>query len=343
MQRRRTETFWVAAVSVAVGTAVAVVGYAYLLRSGPWPPAVKATMVGLIFASSAAVAAGTIVAVVRRCLSRLTTREAIVGISLGLFCGWGLVIVVPIMPPPGLMPEHWLQVIATGEKNSLSEGPAVCVVGLMDRRTRRLVANAYGFHQDGNWQALSAEHLFTCTAATLTWNGRVTSAVALKMYASRTAGKVRVVWDGVEHFLDLYAPADPAIPKVVLLELSGTPDYWTPRRTCVCLCAALSMAFPLTVICLWLLAARPRGGRRFRRCRPDKLRSSGRNHHKRTRMPELRKLVPAYTGLQTSACTSTLCRRPVIPEARPHPCCGSATACRYCSRGPATWRSFHRP
>ena len=88
----------------------------------------------------------------------------------------------------------------------------------------------------------------------MTWNGRANSAVSLKIYASRAGGKVRIVWDGKEQSLDLYAPADPAIPKTILLELSGTPNYWTPKRTLVCLSAAASMAFPLVVICLWLVS-----------------------------------------------------------------------------------------
>ena len=195
-----------------------------------------------------------IVGVVRPCLSRLTTREAVLSVALGLFCGWGLVIVIPVMPPLSLMPEHWLQVIATGEKNSLSKSPAVSVVGLMDRRTCRLVANVDNFQQDGNWQALKSGCLFTNAAGTLTWHGRVTSAVALKLSTSPTAGKVRVLWDGKEHLLDLYSPAESATPKTILLDLAATPDYWTPKRTCVCLCAALGMALPFTVICLWLVS-----------------------------------------------------------------------------------------
>ncbi len=87
------------------------------------------------------------------------------------------------------------------------------------------------FHQDGNWHAHASECIATDAAGTLTWSGRPTSAVALKFYASQAAGKVRVLWDGQERLLDLYAPADPASPKTVLLELSPAPDYWTPLRT----------------------------------------------------------------------------------------------------------------
>ncbi len=153
MQRKRMTNLWVPAAGIAVGTAAAIVAYYYLSKLSPWPPILKAAAVGLICALTAAGAAGMIVGVVRPCLSRLTTREAVLSVALGLFCGWGLVIVIPVMPPLSLMPEHWLQVIATGEKNSLSKSPAVSVVGLMDRRTCRLVANVDNFQQDGNWQA----------------------------------------------------------------------------------------------------------------------------------------------------------------------------------------------
>ena len=87
-------------------------------------------------------------------------------------------IVIPVMPPRSLMPEHRLQAIVADEKNSLSTSHFVSAVGPIDGRSRRLAANAY----------------------------------------------------------------------------SETPDHWTAIRTCVCLCAAVSMAFPLVVVCLWLVS-----------------------------------------------------------------------------------------
>ena len=212
MQRSRMAKLRLPAVSIAMGAAAATVAYYYLMKMSPWPPALKAATVGLVFTLAAAVAAGWMITVVRRCLPALTCRQAVVGIVLGLACGWGLVIVIPVMPPRGLMPEHWLQVIASGERNSLSSSPAVWVIGLMERRTRRLAANAYDFHQDGNWHALTPEAIFTETAGTLTWNGRVTAAVALKIYASRGAGKVRIVWDGKEQVARSLLPSRPRNP-----------------------------------------------------------------------------------------------------------------------------------
>jgi hypothetical protein len=163
------------------------------------------------------------------------------------------------MPPLGLMPEHRLQVAATGEKNPLSTSPAVRIAGLRDQRTCRLVANARDFRQEGSWHE-QAGMTFTETPGTLAWNGRVTSAVALALYASQAAGKVCVNWDGKEQLVDLYTPADPASPRTVLLELSAGPDYWTPRLACLWLAAALCMGFPAAVVCLWL--TRPQGARR---------------------------------------------------------------------------------
>ena len=274
MKRSKKENLWILAVTVAMGMAVAVVGYYYFLKMAAWPPVLKAALVGLIFALTTAATAGIIVGVVCPCLSRLTLRESVVCISLGLCCGWGLVLVIPVMPPLGLMPEHWLQVTATGEKNPLSKSPDVWVVGLLDRRTRQFVANAYDFQQHGNWHALTPQLIFTQVPGTLTWNGRVTSAVVLKIYASWAAGKVRIVWDGKEQLLDLYAPAHPAIPKTILLELSPTPDYWTPKRTFVSLCAAAGMAFPLIVVFLWFVSRSP-GPAVERRCPSGAARLSG--------------------------------------------------------------------
>ena len=218
MQRSRMANLWLPAAGIAVGTAVATIAYYYLLKMSPWPPVMKAAAAGLIFALAAAAAAGLAIGIARRCLPALTRRQTVLGIVLGLSCGWGLVIVIPVMPPLGLMPEHWLQVIATGEKNSLSSSPAVWVTGLMDRRTRRLVANAYDFHQDGNWHALTPQDIFTETAGTLTWNGRATSAVALKALrlAGGRQGANRLGRQG-------------AIARSLLLGRPGSPEDDPPR------------------------------------------------------------------------------------------------------------------
>ena len=122
------------------------------------------------------------------------------------------------------------------------------------RRTCRLVANAYDFHQDGNWYAPDIGTYLYGHGGHADLEGARTSAVALKLYASQAGrqGAYRLGWQGAP--LDLYAPAEPDMEKTILLDLSATPDYWTPKLTCVCLCAALGMAFPLTVICLWLVS-----------------------------------------------------------------------------------------
>ena len=92
-----------------VGAATTIVGYYYFLQVQPWALALKVAMAGLIFALTAACTVELIVAVVRPCSCRLTIGQAISCILLGLFCGMGLVIVIPVMPPDGLMPEQWLQ------------------------------------------------------------------------------------------------------------------------------------------------------------------------------------------------------------------------------------------
>jgi hypothetical protein len=109
MTREGMTCVGVAAASIAVGTATTIIGYYYFLQAQPWALALKVAAAGLIFALTAPCALELIVAVVRPCLCRLTSGQAISCILLGLFCGFGLVIVIPVMPPEGLMPEQWLQ------------------------------------------------------------------------------------------------------------------------------------------------------------------------------------------------------------------------------------------
>ena len=155
MRNRATPASWEAVVSSCVAAAVAVLGYYYCLKPLAWPPIRNFAAVGLIFALAALAAAGLMIGVARRSCLALSRRQASLCIFLGCVCGWGLVIVTPIMPPKSLMAEHWLQVIATGEKNPLSTSPAVWVAGLQDLRTRRFVADAYDFQHDGHWHAIS--------------------------------------------------------------------------------------------------------------------------------------------------------------------------------------------
>ncbi|MGO9109064.1 MAG: hypothetical protein ACLP9L_07510 [Thermoguttaceae bacterium] len=114
MLRSRMDPVWIAAASTSVATAAAIVPYHYVLKMRPWLPALKVAVAGLVFAISFAAATAISVAVIRPCLSHLTKREAVICISLGLLCGWILVMALPFVPPPGLMPEHRLHVIAAG-------------------------------------------------------------------------------------------------------------------------------------------------------------------------------------------------------------------------------------
>ena len=98
IQGKTTAILREAAVSLGVAAAAAVVAYDYLLATLAWP-VLKIAAVGIVAALSAAAAGVLMVSVVRPCLTALCRRQAILCTVLGLICGWGLVVVIPIMPP----------------------------------------------------------------------------------------------------------------------------------------------------------------------------------------------------------------------------------------------------
>lgn len=128
-------------------------------------------------------------------------------ISISVF----LILVIPLSPP-NPSADHRLEIVNNDQRNPLSKGNEIYLVGLNQVINRQRVP-VVDFIQSGDWQTrqwpwIRWQRMPTFTndpQAKLVWEGTLSHDIEIIFWSSPQAGIVQVIWDGRPQTIDLYA------------------------------------------------------------------------------------------------------------------------------------------
>jgi len=169
----------------------------------------------------------------------------------GALLGSGLLLSSGLVSAPGMIDEHRLEIVATGEKRPESEGSEVWIRGInhMYEPARPSVPLAE-LSSEGGWSQGVGKRLISADEqpAALRWEGR-TRGIDLVFETSAFGGKVLVRWDGGEvESLDLYNPYDSVLRMTLVSERSKTVGLLLRSLDVVVFAFALLF---LSLACVW--------------------------------------------------------------------------------------------
>jgi hypothetical protein len=140
-----------------------------------------------------------------------------------LLAGIWLAFAIPLPIPMFFPSPHTLEIIATGQKNALSQGSEVWISGLFTPDGNQVPVT--DFSLVGDWEIRDGVPLsYKNQPAQLYWKGKPSGSLKLVLLSHPWSGKVNIIWDGREELVDLYSSTGDK--KEMLLEVKAPNKPW---------------------------------------------------------------------------------------------------------------------
>ena len=141
-------------------------------------------------------------------LAPLSFRSKMGCLCASLAAGLILVVIIPVHNP-ALLKNHQLRVFTTGQRNPEAKGNQITVAELIRIHKDGSMEHLYRHSDKVNLEKHPESPATTQKPTIFTWNGKIRGSAKLMLGLLRdpTAGIAKVVWNGDEETLDLYAPS----------------------------------------------------------------------------------------------------------------------------------------
>lgn len=200
-----------AVISLLVGVCLSVTFANHVTPFLEWS-SVELLLLGLYFvAIFSGVAYGLIFRLSWCWLSNHSQQEKLVLGIVSFLIGTGLIAVIPIhIPIPPLFSDlHTLEIVATGQKNSLSLGSEVWVTEIQQGDGYPIAIDELDLI--GEWELRDGIPIsYQSQPASLKWNGRITYDLEITLLSHPWSGVVELIWDGQVQKIDLYSESSSA-------------------------------------------------------------------------------------------------------------------------------------